>query len=442
MTDRLNPNNDLAMIGSITSQNGRSTLVMQGDGNLVLYRTGGKVRWATSTDGQTITQAIMQGDGNFVMYGPGGVYLWDTATDGHPGAYLVVQDDGNVVIYDPANNPLWATNTMISRGMVAGFLPSTSGFHFSNSTFPAVPDLTINILGQEILIGDASNGLCGGMVFAARDYFEAGISIPTDTTNPAAGPLFDYIVKRLFDSFNLMLIPAPPPPVFITPTPPFGPGPLTYMHLMNPVLPDHETEFSKVGLAYRGRAWIMINDEWPKIKADIDNSRLSPVALVEVKSIDPSQLGNNHQVLAYGYDLDGAALTIRLYDPNEPDNDTVTMSLSLAEPEHTTLVTNSVVAMVLCFFQPVYTFSRPSFNVVWELLGGALTSDPAVCSWAAGRLDVFARATDNALWHLSYDGGWGMWEQLGTNQISSDPASVAWGPNRIDVFVRGTDNAL
>ncbi len=362
MADRLNPNDDLAVIGSISSQDGRSTLVMQGDGNLVLYRSGGKARWATGTDGKTVSQAIMQGDGNFVMYGPGGVYIWDTATDGHPGAWLIIQNDGNVVIYDSAGNPLWATNTNVVRGVVSGFLPSTSGFHFSNSSFPHVPDLKIDVLGQQIAIGDAANGLCGGMVFAARDYFEAGISIPPDTTNPSSGPLFDYIVRRLFDSFNLLL-PLPPlpplPGIFFTPTPPFGPGPLTYMHLMNPALPDHETVASKVGFAYRGKAWIMINDEWPKIKADIDSGQLSPIALVEIKSLDPTQMGKNHQVLAYGYDLDGADLMIRLYDPNNPNDDTVTMSLSIAEPEHTTSVTNSVVPTVWCFFRPIYIFSFP-----------------------------------------------------------------------------------
>jgi hypothetical protein len=42
---------------------------------------------------------------------------------------------------------------------VQGFKPSTSGFHFSNS-FPNVPLLTIDLLGQQIPIGDASNGMC------------------------------------------------------------------------------------------------------------------------------------------------------------------------------------------------------------------------------------------------------------------------------------------
>src|SRR5437870_2884423 len=127
MSDRLNPGASLGVGGSITSQDGRFTLTMQGDGNLVLYRSGGPARWATGTGGRTVSQAIMQNDGNFVMYGPGGEYIWDTGTDNHPGAWLVVQNDGNVVIYDPSGNPLWATNTNIISGTVSGFLPSTSG---------------------------------------------------------------------------------------------------------------------------------------------------------------------------------------------------------------------------------------------------------------------------------------------------------------------------
>jgi peptidoglycan hydrolase-like protein with peptidoglycan-binding domain len=77
----------------------------------------------------------------------------------------------------------------------------------------------------------------------------------------------------------------------------------------------------------------------------------------------------------------------------------------------------------------------------WESLGGVLTSGPGVSSWASGRLDVFVRGTDNALWHKWFSGGWSGWESLG-GVITSDPDAVSWGPNRIDAFARGTDNAL
>ena len=78
----------------------------------------------------------------------------------------------------------------------------------------------------------------------------------------------------------------------------------------------------------------------------------------------------------------------------------------------------------------------------WENLGGNLTSAPSVSSWAPNRLDVFARGTDNALWHIWWNGTrWSSWESLG-GTITSAPAAVSWGPNRTDVFARGSGNSL
>jgi hypothetical protein len=74
-----------------------------------------------------------------------------------------------------------------------------------------------------------------------------------------------------------------------------------------------------------------------------------------------------------------------------------------------------------------------------ESLGGVLTSAPDAASWAPGRLDVFARGTDNQLWHKWWDGNaWSYWEPLG-GVLTSAPTAVSWGPDRIDVFGRGTD---
>jgi hypothetical protein len=77
----------------------------------------------------------------------------------------------------------------------------------------------------------------------------------------------------------------------------------------------------------------------------------------------------------------------------------------------------------------------------WESLGGTLTSGPGVASWGSGRLDVFARGTDSALWHIWYDNGWSTWERLG-GTLTSSPGAVSWDQGRIDVFARGTDSAL
>jgi hypothetical protein len=222
---------------------------------------------------------------------------------------------------------------------VPGFLPSTRGLHFSNS-WPHVPDWKIDLPGGAILpIGDAANGMCGGMTYAVRDMFEAGVSPPPETSAPSSGPLFDFIAKRLMDSFNLPL------------------GPAVYLLLMNPALPDHETWIEPLG---HGRAWRMIKDAWPAIQSDLDGGMLSPVSLVEIKSWNPGDLGLNHQVLAYGYELNGTSLSLLLYDPNHPDDDSVTMSLDTANPEHTTPVTYSDGStMVWCFFRSEYTFQAP-----------------------------------------------------------------------------------
>jgi hypothetical protein len=53
---------------------------------------------------------------------------------------------------------------------------------------------------------------------------------------------------------------------------------------------------------------------------------------------------------------------------------------------------------------------------------------------------VFIRATDNALWHDTYNGGWS-WEYLG-GSLSSGPGAVSWGLGRIDVVGRGPDMTL
>ncbi len=117
MADRLNAEQSLNAEDSVTSLDGRFRLVLQSDGNLVLYRVGGAVLWAINPGVHAVTKAIMQGDGNFVVYGPEGPY-WASNTAPNPGSFLIVQDDGNVVIYGPGG-PLWSTGTTISLPMHA-----------------------------------------------------------------------------------------------------------------------------------------------------------------------------------------------------------------------------------------------------------------------------------------------------------------------------------
>ena len=111
-TEQLNPNQQLNTNDKVVAANRRTTLVMQDDGNLVLYRNyDGLPLFASNTPGKPVTHAIMQGDGNFVCYDDNGVAYWSTSTSGNPDAYLLLQDDGNLVV-NALNGPtLWASNT-------------------------------------------------------------------------------------------------------------------------------------------------------------------------------------------------------------------------------------------------------------------------------------------------------------------------------------------
>jgi hypothetical protein len=215
---------------------------------------------------------------------------------------------------------------------VLNFLPSTCGFRFNNHFPPGTPHRTISFMDKTITIGDASKGMCGGMVYAVRDFFEQGLPIPAMTKAPASGKLFDFICRRLYDSFNL-------------PT-----GPLKYMRFMNPLLPDGESYLGRLGVSGRSRSWRMIAEEWPKIKKTIDDNRLSTIGLVQVKSANPMDLGQNHQVLVYGYDLNGDDLTLRIYDPNYACNDNVTISLNISDPGQAVTVSRHPAGSPLYFF--------------------------------------------------------------------------------------------
>src|SRR3954469_10966605 len=80
---------------------------------------------------------------------------------------------------------------------VPGFLPSTHGLRFANR-FPPGPTVRLGRLDPRwIGIGDASAGLCGGMSWFVRDWFEVGLRVPGGTDVPANGsPLFRALVRR------------------------------------------------------------------------------------------------------------------------------------------------------------------------------------------------------------------------------------------------------
>lgn len=105
----LDANHALSRGQSLLSCNGRLRLTMQNDGNLVLYRNGSQVVWATNTASSNAYVAVMQADGNFVVYRDGDdLPLWNTGTTGLIAGRLDLQDDENLVVYDIENAVHWA----------------------------------------------------------------------------------------------------------------------------------------------------------------------------------------------------------------------------------------------------------------------------------------------------------------------------------------------
>ena len=100
-------------VGYCTGHPTTFELILQSDGNLVIYNSSGRALWATNTDIHNPTQAVMQTDGNFVVYS-GGHALWATGTNGR-GQYLCFQNDGNLVVYagafDCGGYAYWGSGT-------------------------------------------------------------------------------------------------------------------------------------------------------------------------------------------------------------------------------------------------------------------------------------------------------------------------------------------
>ncbi len=213
------------------------------------------------------------------------------------------------------------------------FQPSVHGFPFPNWWPPGSPVIEIPTPFGTIPIGDAHGGVCGGMVFAAADYFHHRLPRPAEPEQP----IFRYFCKRLLDSWQL----------------PFGV--LKYYDWQR--RPTASRIWGGVKLV-NGTAFLTATVEWPRIQAVLDSGDLAPLGLIQADGLNPRQMGYHHQVLAYGYSRHGETVTINIYDPNFPNDDLETLTLTLTNPEGDTPVVHSctgpnVRGIFLTNYQPV-----------------------------------------------------------------------------------------
>jgi hypothetical protein len=212
-----------------------------------------------------------------------------------------------------------------------------------NNAWPSEPDVTRPTPFGPIAIGNADTGLCGGMVFAALDYWHGRITPPAARPAPSA-PLFQYLVQRLVASWNL-------------PT-----GAAQYYQWMN--LPNGDSSFNVAGqhiVTERGLAWRTIAVQWPQITADLDRGIPAALGLVTVASASPADLGLNHQVLAYGYEASPSQVTVQVYDPNSGQNNGIHIQFDPRDPADPTTFTHNINLShpVRGFFRTPYAPATP-----------------------------------------------------------------------------------
>lgn len=179
-----------------------------------------------------------------------------------------------------------------------GFDPLVHGFRFVNY-YDFSLEFDLPLVGS-VDLGNIVYGLCGGMCYAAADYFHAEIPPPTLVDVPKPGSrLFGYLWERQLVSLSMPSVP---------------------MKIFEWMLRDNESVASLTA----GR-------ELNKVRSRIEAMRPAVLLLIRAGGfVDPTQ---NHQVLAVGYDLDEAAqqATLFLYDPNYP-GEAPTLTLDLADP--------------------------------------------------------------------------------------------------------------
>jgi hypothetical protein len=182
-------------------------------------------------------------------------------------------------------------------------LPVVSIGYLWNRLWESLPGPLSDLGVQKVVdenwlpITDASQGLCGGMLYSVMDYYNTHRLPPTaNQPTSRADPLFQYIRDRLWDSFDVT-----------------GRG-YRWLAYSSPHYPNgDEGVIQAAGLA-RGRSWVSYREEWPRIQDDLDSGKLSPVGLVRTDNLD---IGDNHQVLAYAYERSGQDVRLVVYDPNE-----------------------------------------------------------------------------------------------------------------------------
>ena len=107
-TDELRVGEQLADGQAIHSSDDRFRLVLQNDGNLIVF-FGTAPLWKSDTARtRGAYRLTLQDDGNLVLHAVDGAVIWATDTAGTNARALVMQTDGNLVLYSDIG-PVWSS---------------------------------------------------------------------------------------------------------------------------------------------------------------------------------------------------------------------------------------------------------------------------------------------------------------------------------------------
>ena len=119
VSDTLSDGGILYQEAFLRSTNEAYYAIMQRDGNFVIYTSTDfspvNAQWSSNSTerGQPPYRLVLQDNGNLIIFDANNIKTWSTRTAGigERPYHLIMQIDRNLVLYDCNHRPIWVSNT-------------------------------------------------------------------------------------------------------------------------------------------------------------------------------------------------------------------------------------------------------------------------------------------------------------------------------------------
>lgn len=195
---------------------------------------------------------------------------------------------------------LWVAGSYVraseTRPRPASIADAATTFSASRNGFPFINHAAAP---KNTLVAKLLPGICGGMSYAAIDFYRARAAVPVNGADR-------FILLRNASSLV---------------------GNAT-MFLIWTLAPDTAENGRGPALSTSVR-----NVQIPELSRRLESG---PVPLGLVKARNLSGMAKNHQVVAYALHVSGHLVTVRIYDPNHPGCDDTILSIDMASSDRAT----------------------------------------------------------------------------------------------------------